>query len=70
VVARGRPDTVVEFLPSSSIARLPCVTKALRAAHPRLLFAAARRRGKAAALARACYAATLAAGEPHHFRED
>ena len=62
-------DTVVEFLPSTSIACLPGVAKPLRAAHPRLVFAAARRRGKAAALARACYA-TLAVGETYHFRED
>ena len=62
-------DTVVEFLPSTSIACLPGVAKPLRAAHPRLVFAAARRRGKVAALARACYA-TLAVGERFHFRED
>ena len=63
---------IVDFLPTKTIAVLPCVVKPLRAAQSQLLVTAIRRRGKTAvprpSTTRALLDALLV-GEPQHFCE-
>ena len=65
-------DSVVDFLPTPTIAVLPIVAKPLRAAQQRVLLTAVRRRGKtfpSPPTTRALLE-TLIVGEPRYFRED
>ena len=65
-------DSVVDFLPTPTIAVLPIVAKPLRAAQQRVLLTAVRRRGKTLPSPRTTrmLLETLIVGEPRYFRED
>ena len=65
-------DSVVDFLPTKTIAVLPIVAKPLRDAQQRVLLTAVRRRGKTLPGPRSTRALleTLIVGEPRYFRED
>jgi hypothetical protein len=65
-------DSVVDFLPTKSIAVLPIVAKPLRAAQSRVLRSAVRRRGKSVPSppTTRAFLDTLVIGEPQYFRED
>ena len=65
-------DSVVDFLPTKSIAVLPIVAKPLRAAQQRVLLTAVRRRGKTVPSppTTRAFLDTLCIGEPRYFKED
>ena len=65
-------DSVVDFLPTKTIAVLPIVAKPLRAAQQRVLLTAVRRRGKSVPSppTTRTFLDTLVIGEPRYFRED
>lgn len=65
-------DSVVDFLPTKTIAVLPIVAKPLRAAQQRVLLTAVRRRGKTVPSppTTRAFLDTLVIGEPQYFRED
>ena len=65
-------DSVVDFLPTKTIAVLPIVAKPLRDAQQRVLLTAVRRRGKTVPSppTTRAFLDTLIVGEPHYFRED
>ena len=65
-------DSVVDFLPTKTIAVLPIVAKPLRAAQQRVLLTAVRRRGKTlpSPPTTRAFLDTLVIGEAQYFRED
>ena len=65
-------DSVVDFLPTKTIAVLPIVAKSLRGAQSRVLRSAVRRRGKSVPSppTTRAFLDTLIIGEPQYFRED
>ncbi len=61
-------DSVVKYLPTAALPKLPVISRPFRAAQPLVLFTAARRLGAHASVSTACLDALLAASPPERYR--